>query len=392
MKFLFINISSGVRSTGRICTDIAAALEKDGHTVRIGYGRFSVPERFGAESVRIGGTRDILFHVFRARCFDGMGLGSRRATERFVRWVKEYDPDVIHLHNIHGYYINYEVLFDYLRNCGKTVIWTLHDCWSFTGHCAYFDYAGCGKWQNGCSECPEKGVYPKRALFDRSRRNYLLKKRLFTGIPNLTLVTPSEWLAGLAGRSFMSEYPIKVIRSGVDVSVFRPTDSDIRARLGVEGKKVILGVAAVWDRRKGLDYFIKLAGRLDDSCRIVLVGLERKRHPELPESIIAVGRTSSQTELAEFYTAADVFVNTTLEDNYPTTNIEAIACGTPVISFDTGGSGESARIFGTVVKKGDVDGLVEAIESVGSVQRADGSVDIDQTVAEYRDLYYGTVK
>mgnify|MGYP000231854880 FL=1 len=156
MKVLMINVVCGIRSTGRICTDLAIALEKQGHEVRIAYGRETVPEQFQKYAVRIGTDLDVKLHGIKARLFDRAGFGSRKATEKFIEWVKKYDPDIIHLHNIHGYYIDVERLFKYLRTCGKKIIWTLHDCWSFTGHCVYFDYIVCDKWKNGCFYCPQK--------------------------------------------------------------------------------------------------------------------------------------------------------------------------------------------------------------------------------------------
>ena len=357
-----INVVCGIRSTGRICTDLACALEKQGHTVRIAFGRESIPESFQKYAVRIGTDKDVKLHVLRARLFDDCGFGSRKATERFIDWVKEYDPDVIHLHNVHGYYINVEVLFSYLQTCGKRIIWTLHDCWAFTGHAAYCQFAQCERWVKGCHDCPNHKEYPA-SLTDRSERNWERKKALFSGIPNLTVVTPSEWLAGLVRESFLSDYAVKVIHNGVDTGVFRPTESDIRNHLGIKDKKMLLGVASLWEKRKGLDDIISLSGLLPDNYQIVLVGLSKQQIDTLPDKIIGVERTNSVKELAELYSAADVFINPTYEDNYPTTNLEAIACGTPVISYDTGGSGESAVLFGTTVKQGDINALADAIKN-----------------------------
>ena len=175
-----INSVCGIRSTGRICTDIASELEAQGHQVKIAYGRENVPEQFQRYAVRIGNDLDMRLHGVKARLLDASGFGSKSATKRFIKWVKDYDPDVIHLHNIHGYYINIEILFNYLKNSGKPVVWTLHDCWAFTGHCAYFDFAGCEKWKTGCYGCPLKKSYPSSILIDRSKKNYIQKKRLFT--------------------------------------------------------------------------------------------------------------------------------------------------------------------------------------------------------------------
>lgn len=389
MKILMINVVCGIRSTGRICTDLAIELEKQGHEVRIAYGREDVPEQFQKYAVRIGDDLDIKLHGIKARLFDSAGFGSKHVTEKFISWVKEYNPDIIHLHNIHGYYVNVEVLFKYLKTCGKKIIWTLHDCWSFTGHCAYFDYANCDKWKFQCQKCEQKREYPRSSVLDRSKYNFILKKELFTDIPNMTIVVPSKWLKELVKQSFLKEYPIKVIYNGIDVSVFRPLKSDIYKKYNCEDKKIILGVAGVWDRRKGLNSFVTLSQLLSDEYQIVLIGLSKEQLSDIPTNIIGIERTESVQELSQFYSAADVFVNPTLEDNYPTTNLEAIACGTPVISYRTGGSGESASKYGMVVKKGDINALKAAIIKVskGEVVKQEIALSREEMIEEYRKVY-----
>lgn len=391
MKVLMINVVCGIRSTGRICTDLATALEQQGHEVKIAYGRENVPEQFRKYAVRIGTDLDVKFHGIKARLFDEAGFGSKKATEEFIEWIKEYDPDVIHLHNIHGYYINIEVLFDYLKTCGKKIIWTLHDCWSFTGHCVYFDYVDCDKWKTGCFDCPQKKEYPARIGLDMSRTNYMKKKRIFTGVSNMTLVTPSQWLTDLLQDSYMKEYDVKVIHNGVDTEVFRPVDSRIKERYSCADKKIILGVAAIWDKRKGLPSFIELSKKLDDTYRIILVGLTQEQIKSLPSNMIGIEHTNSVKELVELYSAADIFVNPTLEDNYPTTNIEAIACGIPVVTYDTGGSSESAKMYGTHVPKRDVQALVRAIEESETFKPINVDVNYQASVQKYMRLYEGEI-
>ncbi len=356
-----INSVCGIRSTGRICTDLALALEEMGHEVRIAYGREPVPDPHSRLAVRIGSERGVKLHGLKARAFDASGFGSRFATARFLNWVREYDPDVIHLHNVHGYYLHVGLLFDYLRTCGKSILWTLHDCWAFTGHAAYCEQANCEKWKIGCSHCPKDWDYPK-SLSDHARRNYARKKALFTGIPNLELVTPSQWLADLCAESFLKEYPVTVIHNGINTDIFRPSDGTaLRASLGLTGKRVILGVAALWEKRKGLDDFVALSGMLSDRERIVLVGLSERQIQGLPPAILGLPRTNSAQELAALYAMADVYANPTYEDNYPTTNLEAIACGTPVVTYATGGSPESAVLYGASVPKGDLNALLDAL-------------------------------
>ena len=341
MKILMINSVCGIRSTGRICTDIADELTKQGHQVKIAYGRETVPEKYQKYAVRIGSDLSVKVDALTTRIFDNAGFNSKAATKKFLEWVKEFNPDVIHLHNIHGYYINLPMLFEYLSKANKKVIWTLHDCWSFTGHCAYFTYAKCKKWRKGCHKCPQKKDYPSSILCDRSEHNWKQKRKMFTSVKNMTIVTPSKWLAELVKQSYLKEYPVVVINNGIDTTVFKPTPSDFRKKYGLEGKKIILGVASVWDRRKGLKDFVKLSEMIDESYAIVLVGLSVEQIKQMPKRIICISRTNSQQELAEIYTAADVLFNPTYEDNYPTVNLEAQACGTPVVTYSTGGSPES---------------------------------------------------
>ena len=341
MKILMINSVCGIRSTGRICTDLAQELERQGHTVKIAYGREEVPEEYQKYAVRIGNDFSVKVHGILARGYDAAGFGSKAVTRKFIDWVKKYDPDVIHLHNIHGYYINVEVLFEYLKECEKKIIWTLHDCWSFTGHSAFCDAAHCEKWKKGCYDCPQIKEYPK-AYCDCSKRNWKRKKSCFTGVPHLTIVTPSYWLAGLVKRSFLKEYPVKVIHNGIDTSKFYPISNSFRQIYGLEDKIVLLGVASSWNDLKGYSDFIRLSYMLSDEYRIVLVGLNKKQVRELPENIVGIQKTNSINELAYIYSSADMFVNLTYCDNYPTVNLEARACGLPVLTYNTGGSPESA--------------------------------------------------
>lgn len=360
MKYLFINSLAGVGSTGRIAAGQCRELMAQGHECLIAYGR----EKGNCDdipTVFIGSDLDHKIHGAMNRVFDCHGFGSYGATKRFLEQVKKYDPDVIWLHNIHGYYLHIGLLFGYLRSCGKQVFWTLHDCWTFTGHCAYFDFVGCDKWKTGCFGCPQKGSYPASLVLDGSRRNYKSKKALFTGIPNLTLITPSKWLAELVKQSYLKEYPVKVVYNTVNKEIFKPTPGDFREKHGLTEKKMLLGVANVWDARKGMHYFRQLADRLDDSYRIVLVGVTREQAESLPEKFVPILRTNSPRELAEIYTAADVFVNPTSEDNLPTVNLEAVACGCRVITFDTGGCAETITPEDILVPKGDVDMLYDRI-------------------------------
>ncbi len=363
MRILMINSVCGIRSTGRICTDLASVLLEQGHDVCIAYGREIAPESFRDISLRMGSSVDFLLHVMKARLSDSSGLGSKRPTQKLIEWIKEYDPDVIHLHNVHGYYLNYQVLFSFLRRINKPIVWTFHDCWVFTGHCSHFDLIGCDKWVSGCNRCPQQREYPRTILFDRSQRNYIQKKEAFHSVDNLTIVTPSFWLKQKVEKSFLRDKECIVIRNGVDKSTFKPTESDIKDRYQLQNKKVILGVSSVWNERKGLDDFVKLSNILTDDYQIVLIGISAIRRKHLVNTrIICIDRTDSPRELAEWYSLAYCFVNLTYEDNFPTVNLEALSCGTPVVTYQTGGSPESiGNKCGIAISQGDIQSVAFAL-------------------------------
>ena len=360
MKYLFINSVAGFGSTGRIVAEKCRELMFDGHECLIAYGRDKV-NCDDIPTICIGKPFDYKLHGIRSRIFDDHGFGSKEATKRFLEQVRQYDPDVIWLHNIHGYYIHIGLLFDYLRTCGKKIYWTLHDCWAFTGHCAHFTYARCDQWKTGCHNCPQKKTYPASLVLDNSRNNYEVKKGLFTGIPNLTLITPSNWLAQLAGESFLREYPVQVVHNTINTDIFKPTPGAFRENHGLTGKIILLGVASTWDVKKGLEDFKKLASQLDDSFQIVLVGVSSEQAEGMPGNVICIPRTNSASQLAEIYSAADLFVNPTYEDNYPTVNLEARACGTRVICYDSCGCRETLGENDILIPTGDLDRLRQGI-------------------------------
>lgn len=335
MKILFINSVCGFGSTGRICTDLAQLLEKEGYECKIAYGRNNVLPAHQKYAVKIGNKIGTIMHAGLSRVFDRAGFYSKHATKKFIKWIKEYNPDIIHLHSLVGYYINIKILFDYLRKCNKKIIWTLHDCWNFTGHCSHFDYVNCYKWKEQCYSCPQKKEYPKSMIFSQAKKNYIEKKNAIIGINNMTIVTVSKWLANMAKESFLKEYPIKTIYNGIDLDVFKETENNFKKEHKIVGKYMILGVASVWSPRKGLDDFLRLAEILDnEKYQIVLVGLNKKQLKTLPKNIIGLSRTSSTKELAQLYTAADIFVNTSVEETMGLTTVEAIACRTPVIVYN----------------------------------------------------------
>lgn len=359
-----INTVCGSGSVGRIMVDLVQALKAEGEYGMAAFGRREAPP--GVEAYKFGTNLDMGIHVLHTFLRGEHGFASKRQTLRLIKKIEEYKPDIIHLHNIHGFYLNVELLFSYLKEAGKPVVWTLHDCWSFTGHCAYFDYCGCVKWKTGCYACPQyKRAYPYGFFKDNSRQNYNRKKAAFTGVPRLTLVTPSVWLSSLVKESYLREYPVRVIPNGISLDKFHPVEKGLRERLGMEKKFILLGVAGMWEERKGYAYFEALADRLDDSYQIILIGLSREKLKKLHPRIYGVMRTESMEELAEYYSMADIYVNPTLEDNFPTTNLEAMACGTPVITFATGGSVEAVdESTGKIVPKGDTERLIQAIKDL----------------------------
>jgi len=363
MKYLFINSVAGFGSTGRIAAEKCRELMAEGHECVLAFGR----EKANCEdiqTVQIGSPLDYKLHGARCRLLDDHGFGSKAATKRFLDWVRQYDPDVIRLHNIHGYYIHIGLLFDYLRSCGKKILWTLHDCWAFTGHCAYFDFAGCDKWKTGCHSCPQKGSYPASIGLDGSRSNYRRKKALFTGIPDLQLVVPSHWLESRVKQSFLKDYPVEVVYNTVNREIFKPTAGNFREKHGLKGKIILLGVASVWDDRKGLKDFLALYRLLDDRYRIVLIGLTQEQIAGLPAGILGLPRTNSMEELAQAYTAADIFLNPSAEETFGMTAMEARCCGTEAIVYQDTACEEIVNQFGGIAVPKGAGHLFAAVQKL----------------------------
>lgn len=365
-KVVQINSECGRGSTGKIAVSISNLLSKNGIENYIYYsGNHRSDYPLGR---MIAGKYSIRIHQLLSRFFGDQGFHSYFATIKLVKELELVDPDIIILHNLHGYYLHLPTLFDYIRRFNKPVYWVLHDCWPFTGHCTHFIVNKCCKWQTECATCDQQNKYPYSWFFDRSRELFRRKKEMLTGIQNLTLIAPSQWLANHVQKSFLKEYPVHVINNGIDLSVFNPTESDFRARYQIENKIMLLGVASCWSNYKGLDVFVELAHRLDsDRYQIVLVGTDEDIQRKLPSNIVSIRRTENQPQLAQIYSAADIFINPTREDNYPTVNMEALACGTPVITFDTGGAAEIlGNGDGVVIKNNSIQSLIETIQSVYS--------------------------
>lgn len=352
-------------STGNIAKQINTVAEKHGYRTYFLFGRYwngqhDLPDTH----IKIGILFDCFLHLVKARLFDAMGLGSRYATKKLIRRLEQLQPDIIHIHNIHGYYVNYPILFNYFKEHNIHVVWTLHDCWTMTGHCSHFDLIKCDRWKTQCHDCPIKNEYPKSIFLDKSTRNFRLKKQLFTSLGNrLTVVPVSHWLEDIVRQSFFSVSPIHTIHNGIALDSFTPQPADsIISKYKLQNKTVLLGIAAPWTARKGFNDFLKLRELLSARYAIIMVGLSPKQIAKLPDGIIGIERIQNVNTLVQLYSVADIFINTTYEDTYPTVNLEAIACGTPVITYRTGGSPESVSSrTGRVVEQGNIKQLVQAI-------------------------------
>ena len=363
MKVVQLNAVCGRGSTGKICVSISDILNRKDVENFILYsaGNSERPNAISCCSKIYTKVQ-----ALKSRILGNYGFNSFSETRRMISVLEQIKPDIVHLHNVHGHDCHVELLMDYFRKNRTKVFWTFHDCWAFTGYCTHFMFDGCEKWKSGCGNCPQKRKYSW--LFDRSAELFQRKRKAFAGL-DLTIITPSRWLADIVGQSFLKDYPVNVIPNGIDLHVFKPTVGSFREKNHISPDKfLLLGVAQGWGVRKGLDVFIELAERLDsEKFQIVLVGTDDAVDRQLPEHIISIHRTNNQRELAEIYSAADLFVNPTREDNYPTVNMEAIACGTPVVTFRTGGSPESlTEKTGSIVDCKDIDTMEREILRIWS--------------------------
>ena len=396
---ILIQIDSclGKGSTGRITESIGLIMKRLGWDCYVVHGdRYAGETKL--ESMKTVSRVQEYLHALGSILFDRHGLFSSSQTRRIMEKVRDMKPDIIQLHCVHGYYINYEILFDFLHEMDVPVVWTFHDCWAFTGHCAHFDFAGCDKWKTGCYACELLKEYPRSVFIDNSKDNWLRKRKSFTSVDKLHIVAVSKWLSDIVGHSFMQKYPIEVIHNGIDLSVFKRVDNNIREQYGISSDEtLVLGVATAWGKDKGLNDFVRLSQ--EPAIKVVLVGVSEEVRKLLPENIIAVNRTESQQKLAEFYSAADMLVNPTYNDSFPTVNLEALACGTPVVTYRTGGSPEAIDAeTGAVVEKGDYAGLLSHIRKFAQTsykssyskvcrERAEKCFDMNKQFDEYRKLY-----
>lgn len=390
MTIVQINTTCGVGSTGKICIGISRMLTENGVRNHILYSCETFGDPVG---IACSNRQYRKLQALKSKVLGNYGFNSRLATRKMICELEQLNPDVVHLHNIHGHDCNLELLFSYFRKKQIKLVWTFHDCWAFTGYCPHFTIARCDRWKQGCFDCPQRREFSW--FLDRSFVLYEKKRRLFTGL-DMTIVAPSDWLANLVRQSFLKDYSIHVIHNGIDLSVFQPTKSNFRTTYGMDQKRIILGVSFDWGEKKGLDVFAALAERLPENYQIVLVGTDEEAERQIPDGILALRRTHNQIELAEIYTAADVFINPTREESFPTVNLEALACGTPVITFRTGGSPETIdESCGVVVPYDDIDALEKEVLYVCS-QRPFSTVkcttraqtfDREKRFKEYLKLY-----
>ena len=397
MNVMQVNTVYPNGSTGRIAAEIAeytARQRNAGSVVAFGIGEET--HKQGLLAVRIGSPLERKTHAVIRKLFDGEGYASRRATKQLIRLCRSKQIDVVHLHNLHGCYLNLSLWFRYLQKAKLPVIWTLHDCWPLTGHCAHFIDCGCTLWKTQCHHCPQQKSYPVCIGFDGSKRNYEHKKKLFASPRNLTIVAPCRWMQDIVQDSFLKDVPTRVIYNGVDQQTFRRLPSDIKAQHGIAGKHLLLAVASDWTERKGLAILYQLSEVLSKSYQIAIIGLSPEQKQALPEAVMGLETVSSAETLCAWYSAADCFINPTLEDTMPLVNLEALACGTPVVVFDTGGCPEAVTdTCGMVVKRGEVCSFAKAVRHIceSGIDYSDACMarakhfSMQNTVEAYYQLY-----
>lgn len=374
MRILIINLRIGTGSVGRIVSDLYHGIVESGNECKVAYARGGIGDIPIDDTINICSDFEVKKHAMLTRLFGNTAFWSKKNTKVFLKEVDQFNPDIIHIHGLYGYYINMEVLFNYIKECNIKLISTLHSCWDFTGHCCYFDYVKCEQWKTGCKNCIQKSSYPKSSLFDNTEKNYIKKKKYYDQLKNCVIVSPSKWLAKLANESFLNKKEIYIIPNGIDLSIFNKINGDMSVlkKYGInKNKKIVLGVASIWDRRKGLEDFIELSRMVDDDIQLVVVGLSKYQVNNLPNNIIGIERTENIQQLVALYSSATVLFNPTYEDNYPTVNLEAIACGTPVVTYDTGGSGEIVKQldFGIVIINKDYEKLIKYVNTNDSKTR-----------------------
>lgn len=373
MRILLINVAIGFGSTGRIVEGIGQLALSHGWDVHIAHGARYVNEST-IDNFQISSKAEEILHFIESSIFDAQGMGSRFATKRFLKVIDSIRPDVVHIHNLHGCFLNYPILFSYLRTKKIPIVWTMHDCWPLTGHCVHFERTHCERWKSQCGPCPQIHDFPTSYMLDRSRRNYALKKELFTSLNRMRITTVSSWLKNVATQSYLKKFPIDVVPNGIDTSSFVKTDGDIRNRLKIGDKKLLLAVASGFEGRKGINDYVALSRILPGDYQLLLVGANDKDCRVLPDNVIALGRTRDITELAAYYSSADALLSLSYEETFGLTIIEAMACSTPAIVYNNTAQPELITPdTGRVVPTGNIDALKDAIIEMCSVPKSEFS-------------------
>lgn len=394
-KILLINAVCGIGSTGRIVADLWKTLKDNGYEAKVAFGvgkGFFVDEQ---DQFKFNNKLGYYWHNALSRITDRAGFYSSIPTLILLHFIDRYKPDLIHLHNLHGYYINIRLLFNYIKRHNIPIVWTLHDCWAFTGHCTHFDYIGCYRWKTNCFSCPQRIEYPQSIVLDRSSRNFVQKKKLLTSLDKMSIVTPSVWLANCVKQSFLSKYDVTSIPNGIDVTIFHPVKSDIRQRLSIpNNKKIILTVANVWNEKKGFSDVIRLSRILPvNEYQVVMVGVTKPQLSLLPHSIIGIERTENINELVELYSAADIFFNPSKEETMGMVTIEALACGTPAIVYDRTAVPEAVDMNTGIIINSDnlfeIQRIIERFkfDAKACQQRVEESFSEDNMSARYIATY-----
>ena len=394
MKILQVNSVYGYGSTGRIVETIhKACISKgiDSYVIFSRLGAINSTKKEVEETdniIRVYNDKEFKEHVLKAVLLDKHGLYSNKSTYVIIDKIKEINPDIIHLHNIHGFYLNYEILFEFLKKFNKKIIWTLHDCWAFTGYCSHYEYNECNEWKTGCLNCKYSNVYPYR-LLSNSKDNYIRKSKVFNSVDDITIITPSFWLKQQIRNSFLKGKVCKVITNGLSSEKFKFTKTNILEKYGIFNKKIILAVSSIWTKQKGFDEYLKLAKLINEDWKIVMVGLSKKQIKKLPKNIIGIERTNSIEDLIELYSAATVFVNLTLEETFSLVNIEAQSCSLPVITYNTGGSPETVLNKENIVDKYDLNKVIELLNNRSFNKKR---YNIKNTMIQnYIELYYEVI-
>lgn len=396
MKILQINSSANLGSTGRIAEQIGELILKEGWQSIIAYGRTSNESK--SVLYRIGNDLDVNFHLMQSYIFGNHGFASTIATKNLINYIKSQNPDIIHLHNLHGYYINLKLLFSFLSESKAKIVWTLHDCWPLTGHCSYFSDINCQKWINECNNCPKKRNYPKSILFDNSKRDFYFKKELFNTV-KINIVTVSNWLKNITKESFLKDHNIISISNGVNRNKFKIKGKNqiLIERHKLSEKKILLASSTSWARQKGFDDYLKLSSLLPPSLKIVLIGLSKDNIRKLPVNILGIERTDNIDELVDWYNIADIVLNLSLQESFGLTSVEGFMCGKPTIVYNSTASPELIidSCMGEIVNIHDIEGVKSAIlktleSNVDSKRIREKAIDKFDSKLQYQkyiDLY-----